>query len=196
MLALVFAIVGYLFGSISSAIMVCRMMGLGDPRQSGSGNPGATNVLRLGGKPAAIFTLSGDVLKGILPVVVAALAVDDSLVVAAAALGSFLGHLYPLYFGFQGGKGVATAIGVYLGIDLLVGFGVIAIWLAVAGLTRLSSVSSLTALLLAPVIGWLVVRDVSIVVVAALIFVFAAIMHRSNIVRLLAGEESKIKLKR
>ncbi len=196
MLALVFAIVGYLFGSISSAIMVCRMMGLGDPRQSGSGNPGATNVLRLGGKPAAIFTLSGDVLKGILPVVVAALAVDDSLVVAAAALGSFLGHLYPLYFSFQGGKGVATAIGVYLGIDLLVGFGVIATWLAVAGLTRLSSVSSLAALLLAPVIGWLVVRDVSIVVVAAVIFVFAAIMHRSNIVRLLAGEESKIELKR
>ena len=119
---------GYLLGSLASAIIVCRALGLPDPRTGGSGNPGATNVLRLGGKKAAALTLLGDVLKGVVPVLLAKALSADPLTWSAAALGAFLGHLYPLYFGFRGGKGVATSIGqvlatfpAYFPIDAFVG---------------------------------------------------------------------------
>jgi hypothetical protein len=107
---------GYLFGSISAAIVVCKLMGLPDPRTEGSRNPGTTNVLRLGGKKAAILTLAGDMLKGLLPVLIARALHAGPEVQAVTALAAFLGHLYPVFFGFQGGKGVATALGVFFGL--------------------------------------------------------------------------------
>ena len=112
-----FALFGYLLGSVSTAIITCRLMGLPDPRSQGSRNPGATNVLRIGGKKAAAITLFGDMLKGLLPVLIAlSLGMSDA-VIAACGLAAFLGHLYPLYYGFQGGKGVATLLGVLLGMQ-------------------------------------------------------------------------------
>ena len=112
---------GYLFGSISTAILTCHLMGLPDPRSEGSGNPGATNVLRLGGKKAAFLTLSGDMLKGLVPVLIAQALHASPLIQSATALAAFLGHLYPVFFGFRGGKGVATALGVAFGLYWLAG---------------------------------------------------------------------------
>ncbi len=187
------AVIAYLIGSISSAIVVSKLLGLPDPRTSGSKNPGATNVLRLGGKKAAALTLLGDVLKGTIPVAIAVLLLEPAAV-AAALLGAFLGHLYPLYFGFVGGKGVATAIGAYLGLNILVFVGVGIIWLLVAAVSRYSSLSSMLAMLSAPVFAWLFVGEPIVVAAAAVIFVFVVIRHRTNIERLLAGNENKIKL--
>ena len=187
------AVIAYLIGSISSAIVVSKLLGLPDPRTSGSKNPGATNVLRLGGKKAAALTLLGDVLKGTIPVAIAVLLLEPAAV-AAALLGAFLGHLYPLYFGFAGGKGVATAIGAYLGLNILVFVGVGIIWLLVAAISRYSSLSSMLAMLSAPVFAWLFVGNPIVVAAAAVIFVFVVIRHRTNIERLLAGNENRIKL--
>src|SRR5688572_27381977 len=108
---------GYLCGSISSAVVIARLMGLRDPREVGSKNPGATNILRYGGKVAAILTLAGDVLKGVIPVLIARYVTDDPAIVATTALTAFLGHLFPVFFSFQGGKGVATALGVWLALN-------------------------------------------------------------------------------
>jgi glycerol-3-phosphate acyltransferase PlsY len=131
----------YLIGSVSAAIITCRIMGLPDPRSSGSKNPGATNVLRLGGKKAAIITLLGDLIKGLLPVLVAQLMQLDMSIIALTGLAAFLGHLYPVFFGFQGGKGVATALGVYFGIAWQAGLLFVAVWLVVASISRISSLS-------------------------------------------------------
>ncbi|HIE55576.1 MAG TPA: glycerol-3-phosphate 1-O-acyltransferase PlsY, partial [Chromatiaceae bacterium] len=134
MLPYLLVIASYLLGSIASAILVARIMGLPDPRTQGSRNPGATNMLRTGGKKAAAITLLGDTLKGLLPML-AAHALDVSpLVLALTGLAAFLGHLYPLFFGFQGGKGVATALGVQFGLHWLIGLSVALIWFAVARL--------------------------------------------------------------
>ena len=119
---------GYLLGSISSAIIVCRAMGLPDPREQGSGNPGATNVMRIGGKKAAAITLLGDMLKGLAPVLMAQALNVDPLVLAGVVLAAFLGHLYPVFFGFAGGKGVATSLGVLLGANWVVGGAVLLSW--------------------------------------------------------------------
>ena len=140
---------GYLFGSISAAIIVCRLMGLPDPRTEGSRNPGATNVARLGGKKAAALTLAGDMLKGLLPVLAAHALQAGPLVLALTALAAFLGHLYPVFFGFQGGKGVATALGVTFGLHWMIGLLTAATWLATALLFRYSSLSALVACLTA-----------------------------------------------
>lgn len=191
----IFPALGYLIGSISAAIVVSRMLGVSDPRQSGSGNPGTTNVLRLGGKKAAAITLLGDVLKGVLPVAVAATVAADAQVIALTALGCLLGHLYPLYYGFKGGKGVATAIGVYLGMAPLIGLAVVALWLAVAGITRYSSAASLSAMAAAPVLAGVISGDAWLVAAAAVIFTLVAFSHKDNIRRLLAGKEDKINLR-
>lgn len=191
----IFPALGYLIGSISAAIVVSRMLGISDPRQSGSGNPGTTNVLRLGGKKAAAITLLGDVLKGTLPVAAAATVATDAHVIALTALGCLLGHLYPLYYGFKGGKGVATAIGVYLGMAPLIGLAVIALWLAVAGITRYSSAASLSAMAAAPVLAGVISGDAWLVAAAAVIFTLVAFSHKDNIRRLLAGKEDKINLR-
>jgi len=141
---------GYLFGSISTAIIVCKLMGLPDPRTTGSRNPGATNVARIGGKKAAALTLAGDLLKGLIPVLTAHALQADATVLAGTALAAFLGHLYPVFFGFQGGKGVATALGVIYGLYWPVGLLTTAVWLAMALLFRISSLAALTAMLVMP----------------------------------------------
>ena len=186
------ATIAYLVGSVSSAILVSKLLRLQDPRDAGSGNPGTTNVLRLSGKIPAALTLLGDVAKGTLPVVAANAITQDPVSVAIAALAAFLGHLYPVYFRFAGGKGVATAIGVYLGLSLPVCLGVVGVWLTIALISRYSSLSSILAMLSAPFFVWYFGYDEWIIGTAAVIFVFIVSRHIANIKRLLAGEESRI----
>ncbi len=187
---LIFA--GYLFGSISAAILTCRAMGLPDPRQDGSGNPGATNVLRLGGKKAAAITLAGDLLKGLIPVLIARLLSAETAVVALVGLVAFLGHLYPVFFSFHGGKGVATAFGVILGVSPVVAACAFGTWLAVAVVTRLSSLGALTASVLAPGFLWFFNAPSAYIAAVAIMAVLLLWRHRSNIQRLLDGSESRI----
>jgi len=144
-------ILAYLFGSISSAIIVCKLMGLPDPRTQGSQNPGATNVLRIGGKKAAIITLLGDMLKGVIPILAAKWYGLDPTGIACVTFAAFFGHLFPIFFRFQGGKGVATAIGCLLALSLPVGLSWLATWIIIAIIFRYSSLSSLITSLLAPV---------------------------------------------
>jgi acyl phosphate:glycerol-3-phosphate acyltransferase len=188
----------YLLGSVSSAILVCRLMGLPDPRSQGSNNPGATNVLRIGSKKAAAITLLGDMLKGLVPMLVAHLLDMGPAVLAATGLAAFLGHLYPLYFGFQGGKGVATALGVQLGLYWPIGLSVAGIWLFVAKVLKISSLSALVCMALAPLLVWLfwshhpgegLTLVVGMQVTITLILFWR---HRSNIRNLLSGTEGKL----
>jgi glycerol-3-phosphate acyltransferase PlsY len=185
---------GYLFGSISTAIVVCRLMGLPDPRSQGSRNPGTTNVLRIGGKKAAILTLAGDMLKGLVPVLIARTLGAGHEIQAATGLAAFLGHLYPVFFGFQGGKGVATALGVFFGLHWLTGLVVTGIWIAMALLFRISSLSALTAMLLAPLLFWYLQPEMSFVYATIVISVMLFWRHRTNIRDLLSGKEGRIKL--
>jgi glycerol-3-phosphate acyltransferase PlsY len=187
-------LLAYLFGSLSAAIILCRLLGLPDPRTQGSGNPGATNVLRIGGKKAAAATLFLDMLKGLLPVLLAR-ALDAPLEIqATVAFTAFLGHLYPVFFRFQGGKGVATALGVLLGLNWLVGLATIATWLVVAFLFRISSLAALTAILLTPAFFWLLDRQAPLLLAAAVITLMLFWRHRSNIRKLLDGTEGRISL--
>ena len=185
---------GYLFGSISTAIVVCRLMGLPDPRSQGSRNPGTTNVLRIGGKKAAILTLAGDMLKGLVPVLIARTLGAGHEIQAATGLAAFLGHLYPVFFGFQGGKGVATALGVFFGLHWLTGLVVTGIWIAMALLFRISSLSALTAMLLAPLLFWYLQPEMSFVYATIVISVMLFWRHHTNIRDLLSGKEGRIKL--
>ena len=194
MLLLILPVCAYLAGSVSSAIIVSRIMGLPDPRSSGSNNPGATNVLRLGGKKAAIITLIGDLLKGLLPVVIARMFTDDSVTLALVGIGAFLGHLYPIWFGFKGGKGVATAAGVFIGLSGVLTISLLAIWFAIAVLTRYSSLAALVACAVAPFLVLLFGLGTPMLVLASVIAVFLFWRHRANITRLLDGSESKINL--
>ncbi|MCB1824352.1 MAG: glycerol-3-phosphate 1-O-acyltransferase PlsY [Candidatus Competibacteraceae bacterium] len=189
---LLFVVLGYLAGSISTAILVCRAMGLPDPRSEGSRNPGATNVLRLGGKKAAAITLAGDFAKGLLPVLLARLAGMEDTGLALTALAAFLGHLYPVFFGFEGGKGVATAFGAILGLSYPVALAACATWLFMAFVVRISSLSALTAAALTPLFAW--GFGISGVSFAVVLFMVALLVwrHRSNIRQLLAGTEDKI----
>ena len=189
---LIFTIAGYLLGSVSSAVVVSRLMNLPDPRSEGSGNPGATNVLRLGNKAAAGLTLAGDILKGVLPVLVARWLVDDPLTVALAGAGAFFGHLYPLFFGFKGGKGVATALGVFAAVSLSVAGGLALTWLVVALVLRYSSLAALVSAVSAPAWAWWILSDPVYTGLAALLALMLVLRHRANIGRLLAGTESKI----
>lgn len=189
---LILLVLGYVVGSISAAILTCKALRLPDPRSTGSNNPGATNVLRLGGKKAAFITLFGDMLKGLLPVLLAASITDSSTAIAAAGLGAFLGHLYPVFFGFQGGKGVATALGVLLGFSGMGGLLAILTWLAVSLTSRYSSLASLVTFFAAPFYIWILTGQLpltaSLVVMSGMLFW----RHRENIERLRNGTESKI----
>lgn len=187
-----FVLLGYLLGSVSTAIITCRMMGLPDPRTQGSHNPGATNVLRFGGKKAAAVTLFGDLLKGLLPVLAASIAGASELGLAGTALAAFLGHLYPLFFGFQGGKGVATAFGVILGLSPWVALIALLTWLIMSVTVRISSLSALTAATLSPLYLWWF--DLPGVYTAAVLLIAVLLIwrHRSNIRNLLSGTEDKI----
>jgi glycerol-3-phosphate acyltransferase PlsY len=183
---------GYLFGSISTAIIVCKLMGLPDPRTTGSRNPGATNVARIGGKKAAALTLAGDLLKGLLPVLIAHALQADAAVLAGTALAAFLGHLYPVFFGFQGGKGVATALGVVFGLYWPVGLLTTAVWLAMAVVFRISSLAALTAMLVMPAGFYWLQPQAPVIVAMVILTVLLFWRHRSNIANLLNGREGKI----
>ena len=193
-LAIVALFIAYLVGSFSSAIIISRLKGLEDPRNVGSGNPGATNVLRSGDKSAAIMTLLGDILKGFLPVLIAKLAGAGPMLVALVGLAAFLGHLYPVYYQFKGGKGVATAGGVLLAISPLGVFFLICIWFVIAFLTRYSSLAALIAAVAAPLILMLINPILPYIALGGVIAGFLIWRHRENINRLLNGTESKINL--
>ena len=183
----------YLLGSLSSAIIVCKLMGLPDPRSGGSGNPGATNVLRLGGKQAAVITLLGDMLKGLLPVLLAIYLQVTPLVLALTGVAAFVGHLYPVFFHFRGGKGVATLLGVLFGFNFWTGLATAGTWLFIARVLKISSLSALIAMALAPVYVWLLIGPVWELILATVAMVILSFWrHRSNIARLIKGEESLI----
>lgn len=182
----------YLLGSVSSAIIVCRILGLPDPRTQGSNNPGATNVLRIGGKKAAGITLLGDSLKGVVPMLIGHLLGADPDVLAATGFAAFVGHLYPVFFGFQGGKGVATALGVQLGLYWPIGLSIGAIWLFVAKVLKISSLSALVSMALAPVVVWIFWPQPVLVVTQVIISLILFWRHRRNIQDLLAGKEDKL----
>jgi glycerol-3-phosphate acyltransferase PlsY len=174
-------ICGYLLGSLSSAIICCRVLGRTDPRTGGSGNPGATNVLRLAGRDAAALTLAGDVAKGALAVAIARALDAEPLVQALAGAAAFLGHLYPVFFGFRGGKGVATALGALLVATPMAGLLTVATWGVAWALVRISAAAALTAFLLAPIYVGVTTHNAPLVIVAAAVSVLLFWRHRSNI---------------
>ena len=190
MTLILWAAIGYLLGSIPFGIVITRALGLGDLRQIGSGTIGATTVRRTGNKPAALATLLLDSGKGAIAVLLArALAGEDAAMIAGAA--AFLGHLYPVWLGFKGGKGVATFLGTILALDWRLGLAACAIWLVTALLTRISSLSALVAAALSPVVAlWL--DGPRMALVAAFMAVLIFIRHRTNIARITAGTEPRI----
>lgn len=200
-LPIVATVVAYLIGSLSFAVIVSSVMGLNDPRTYGSGNPGATNVLRSGSKAAAALTLLLDAIKGLIPVLLVKYWGPDyglhDGTLALVAIGAFLGHLFPVFFKFKGGKGVATALGVLLGISGWLGLFVLLTWLAVALTTRYSSLSALIAAVLAPVYyvlfgGTVWNYDQSVLLAVIAMSALLLWRHAENISRLLKGQESKI----
>lgn len=192
--AVLLCIVSYLMGSVSTAILVCRALGYPDPRSEGSNNPGATNVLRIAGKGPALLTLAGDVGKGVLAILLGRVLSVDELTLALMGLAAFIGHLFPLYFNFEGGKGVATALGVITTLAWPIGLGIMLIWLVVAVLSRYSSLAALVSWALAPLLVYLYqpVLFYPIVLMAVLLI----IRHHANIKKLWAGTESRIGAKK
>lgn len=188
-----FVIAAYLIGSISFAIVVSRAMKMSDPRSYGSGNPGATNVLRSGKKLAAVLTLLGDALKGVVIVLAAKLAGLDDTWVAAVAIAVTVGHMWPIFFRFQGGKGVATAAGVLLTLDWRLGLAALAVWIGVAALTKLSSLAAILTAVAAPLLcHWLVPNRPAIFGAVLAIAALLVQRHKRNLLNLLAGTEGKI----
>ena len=182
-------VAGYALGSVASAIVVCRALGRPDPRSEGSRNPGATNVLRVAGKDAAALTLAGDMLKGLAAVLIARAVTEEPAAWALAGAAAFLGHLYPVFFGFRGGKGVATALGALLGATPLAGAATVATWLVVVGIGRISSLGALVAFALAPVYVAATTHAPALVAIAALVSILLFWRHRTNIRKLIAGTE-------
>ena len=191
-LHITYILASYLIGSLSAAIIVCKALGLADPRESGSNNPGATNVLRLHGKKAGILSLAGDLLKGVVPVVTVRYTGSPDWVVAMCGLATFMGHLFPVFFQFKGGKGVATTLGVLLATSLFLGLSFIATWLIVAGISRYSSLGGITAALLSPIYALWLTTDITYPIVFLIMATCLISRHKQNIKRLLAGTESKI----
>ena len=190
---LYFLIVSYLLGSISSAIIICKLCNLPDPRTKGSGNPGATNVLRIGGKKLAAFVLIFDGLKGAIPVMLAHYFGLTLFELTIILLSAFLGHVFPIYYGFKGGKGVATYLGGLIGLNFFVGLTFSIIWLIVAKVMKVSSIAALTATLLSPIYFYFITtHDVRATMVIFLINLFIYFTHRENIRRMMNGEEGVI----
>ncbi len=192
MLTLLLLVLAYLLGSVSSAIIVCRLMQLPDPRSEGSKNPGATNVLRLGGKKAAIITLLGDSLKGFIPVLIGHFFHLGVTELSLIAFFAFIGHLYPVFFGFQGGKGVATYIGALLALNVYIAAAWIALWFITAKVFKYSSLAALIASILTPFIFWFVTYNLFASLIWAAMTTFLITRHHENIKKLLAGTEGKI----
>ncbi len=185
-------ILAYFIGSVSAAIISCKLLGKVDPRTVGSKNPGATNVLRHGGKKAAIFTLIGDMLKGVIPVAIGhAFGLDWSWL-ALIGIAAFMGHLYPVYYGFKGGKGVATAFGVFLGLNPVLGIIVLLSWVISALIFNISSLSALIATLLAPIYFYVVTGSLPLFFGLLFITLMIYWRHRTNIVEIINGTEDHI----
>ena len=185
-------LLAYLLGSVSTAVVIARAMGISDPREVGSKNPGATNILRYGGKLPALLTLVGDTLKGVLAVLIARACTDDALILALTGLAVFMGHLYPVFFGFRGGKGVATALGAWFALSPWVALALVGTWIVLAAAFRYSSLSAVIAALAAPFyIAWWM-QDAAYVYGGIVMSAWLILRHRSNIRNLLAGRESKI----
>ncbi len=187
MIPVALCLLAYFFGSISSAIVLCRLSGLPDPRTQGSGNPGATNVLRFGSRRLAAQVLLGDMLKGLLPVLFATFIDGTTSVLAAVALCAFLGHLYPVFFNFRGGKGVATGLGVILGLMWPVGLALIVTWIVVAVPSRISALGALAAAIAAPFYAWFISEHNQYVILTVIISILLIWRHRLNIQKLFAG---------
>jgi len=200
MVSALFALVAYLIGSVSFAVVVSRVFGLPDPHSYGSGNPGATNVLRTGKKAAAVLTLIGDAAKGAAALWLARLFAPQAGVgeatFALVALAAFLGHLFPLYFRFRGGKGVATAGGILLAMDWRIALTLLLVWVLVAGVSRYSSLAAIIAAAVSPLaafyfLGWGPMTWAVLTIAVLLVW-----RHRRNIERMIAGNESRIRLSR
>ena len=184
-------IFAYLLGSINSAIIVCYIFRLPSPRSVGSGNPGTTNVLRISGKVPAVITLIFDILKGLAPVVIAKVLINNEFITACTALYAVLGHIFPIFFGFKGGKGVATLIGTLFGFSWILGLIFVITWLCVAVITRYSSLSALVATVIAS-FSLVFTSNLQIAAPFILIAIVILVKHRGNIQRLISGQESKI----
>ena len=192
MTAFLYALGGYLAGSIPFAVVVSRVMGLADPRTYGSGNIGATNVLRSGHRIAALLTLVGDAGKGWAAVLVARMLGADDVLLAVVAVAAFLGHVFPVWLRFRGGKGVATAAGVLIALDWRMGLAVIVAWLTIAVVSRYSSLAAIVAAVFAPVAAWYFGVSPAVLAAVAVMSVVLIARHRANIAKLLRGEESRI----
>ena len=195
-LQILYVIGAYLLGSVNSAILVSKAFSLPDPRSLGSGNPGATNVLRTGNKLAAGITLVGDLLKGLVPVILAEQLSGYVPLVAATGVAALLGHMYPLYYRFKGGKGVATTLGVLIGFDWVLAIIWAICWLVIAWLSRFSSLAALLATTFTLIASYFIVDNTNekiwFVTAIAIIALFVFWRHRENIKKLIAGTESKI----
>jgi len=196
MMTLIFVALAYLLGSVSFAVLMSRAFGLADPRSYGSGNPGATNVLRSGKKIAAALTLLGDAAKGWLAVYLAIRFAphngDGLLLISFVTLAVFLGHVFPIFLKFKGGKGVATALGILLALSIWMGLAVLAIWILVAVVFRYSSLAALLAATAAPIIAMLIHLRPELVLTTAIMSMLLIWRHKNNISNLLGGKESKI----
>ena len=189
-LSLLMVCVAYLVGSVSSAVLISRLFRLPDPRKNGSGNPGATNVLRIGGRFPAVLVLLSDILKGTIPVYSAYFMGIPPVALGLIAIAACLGHIYPLYFQFNGGKGVATAFGAILPIGPSLAGLLIASWAVVVFIWGYSSLGALVSVMLAPVFTWFIKPQYTLPV--AMLSILIIFRHRDNIKRLWAGEESKV----
>jgi len=185
-------ILAYLAGSISSSILIAHVLQLPDPRSLGSGNPGATNMLRTGSKKAAAFTLLGDLLKGLIPLLIARSLGFDLYALCLMGMAATIGHMYPIYYQFRGGKGVATTIGVLLGINWILAIIWIAVWISAAKLTGYSSLAALIATALLPVVAYFMHLPIIVIYLTCAIATLVIWRHQSNIKNLLNGKEAKI----
>lgn len=185
-------VAAYLLGSIPTAIVVARLFNLADPRSTGSRNPGATNILRYGGRIAAALTLAGDIAKGVVAVGLARYLLNDAWATTLTAFAVFLGHLYPVFFRFRGGKGVATALGVWLALVPWAGALLLLTWLAVAAVFRYSSLAALAAAAVAPLYVWRLTPQIEYLVLSIAMSALLFWRHRANIRNLAAGTEGRI----
>ncbi len=195
-LSVFYVIIAYLLGSVCSAVIICRLFSLPDPRTEGSKNPGATNVLRIAGKKYAAIVLATDMLKGFLPVFLAKLLGANSTTIGYICLAAVLGHIYPIFFNYKGGKGVATTLGALLGFNWLLGGMVIGTWLVVALISRYSSLAAVVAVVLAPFYSLFITYNIRAFVPLAIIMIFVIYKHHANLTRLVDGTEPKINLKK
>lgn len=191
LITLALVIAAYLLGSICTAILVCKVLGYPDPRSEGSSNPGTTNVLRIAGKGPAALTLLGDMLKCVIPVLIGHSLNLPWMDLGFVGLAAFMGHLFPIFFRFQGGKGVATAFGFALALDWRFGLACIISWLTIAAITRYSSLAALVTWTLAPALAWYMVHP-DLVFSLAPMSIMLIYRHKENILKLRAGTESKI----